>query len=106
MLDTLPTGRPLNEAELENLKDASQEFTNVAEREGCISFVMSMEDIETIGFHFAVLEGEWVESVIAETPDEAHEDTVEKHKDEIRPLMKEYHRIDERKGRTYPYMTA
>lgn len=106
MLEKLPTGRPLSEKEVENLREMADEFTSVATRKGCISFVIGFEGIKTIGFHYAVLEGKWVETVIAEKSDSPHDETVQRHKDEIRPLMKEYQRIDERKGSDYDYMTA
>jgi hypothetical protein len=104
MLDILPP-RELNEGEIEKISGAVDEFVNVYERDGCISFIAAAGDDGAVGYQWVLFKDKWVETVVAEPPYDM-DTLIDDHIEKVSEVMRQMELIDQRKGNEYPYMEA
>lgn len=103
MLDLLPS-RPLTEDEEETIKQDVERYECMYERDGCMSFVVSVGD-GAIGYQYDVFEGEWVETVIARSGEFDFSSVAIKHASEVKPFLQELYEFDLQNGKDYAYMS-
>jgi hypothetical protein len=105
MLDILPP-RPLTDAEIDDIKDAVDEFVNMWERDGCVSFIVHLEDEEAaVGYQYLPLKTKWI-IIVEEEGDVNFTEAVTRHRIESGKVMAEMKKLDMRKNREYEYMNT